>query len=1023
MLRAILALLLCALCGTALAGPLPAYPPATQPLTGAETMVGQQSGRTVQIGVSQIAASAVSVGYLYTDISTLSIGANKTIAVAGYHKQGDLGANCLYTSVNATSTGPAAEQDATGVWFNLVIAGPVRVGCFGAYGDYNFATFSASIAGNQMIVVGAPYGIILPGQTVTAPGVPANTTILSGPSSGSFGTYTLSKTAAIPVQTTACGTCTYNSTTGQITLTMAGPTGLTVGQPFRLTGIVGTGTDLSSVNNRWVAEAGTTGSTVVFHMANWKIAADGSLSAPNILTITAAILNIQMSSYGGHDDTAALKAAVALGADVDASGGLPPTTPRNNYPNLFFGVTDSIILPLSNQQFSMNNAGLVAIPGWTGTPVPFAFGGSNTTPTMCSQMPNGACYILVANGPNQIVDKAICDGGQPLGVTAGCFFLGNGRNRVIDSFATHSAVAAGCMCGTSGDSFFIGDYFQEWSNQEAEYNYDPNYLGDGILITRADDQIYDTFTRWTKINLHFAAGSQTTLLADLHPYQGRGFPNAPRSSPVNLQTDVGFNGGMLAKNFYADEGTYEFFSSQSVQPNLFWVLQQPKTSTINTPDQTSVHVYADGSNFPFRLDYSFLPQAAYPSDWHLIQYVDNPNLAAIGSVTADGVHVQYTLASGMNWTGTNGGVSELVNTPQPQVNTRVTIASFGTSGYNCARCTVTAVDNVSVTISNSQTGATGALGTAQLNWNTDWTNFNALTGWQGLSVDNKLPIIHTNNKNVSNALPVSATGSITTTTVTFTGNPGTLTVGQSITGVGVTTGTTIAGGITQWNGSSAVATVNISQSVGSEALTLYGVNPDEVYNRATGTQFDRTYTFLPTGAGALPLAASPVGHFSWFTGTQGGALPTPTPPTIQEGIQFGPEGGAVNDTCLIWGVASNLSNDAYFCNPHNGTLVFGRNGTDQIVFGSGTFRPVTSGVVDLGTAGLLFRNEFLSGFARRGVTTVGNLATVDASPVVGDLLSVSDANACTINVAPTGGGAVTCPLVYNGAAWIAQATH
>lgn len=68
--------------------------------------------------------------------------------------------------------------------------------------------------------------------------------------------------------------------------------------------------------------------------------------------------------------------------------------------------------------------------------------------------------------------------------------------------------------------------------------------------------------------------------------------------------------------------------------------------------------------------------------------------------------------------------------------------------------------------------------------------------------------------------PTTATGSITTTVVTFTTNPGTLVVGQVVTGAGVTANTLIASGISQWNGSSASATVNNSQSVVSETLTV-----------------------------------------------------------------------------------------------------------------------------------------------------------------------------------------------------------
>lgn len=70
--------------------------------------------------------------------------------------------------------------------------------------------------------------------------------------------------------------------------------------------------------------------------------------------------------------------------------------------------------------------------------------------------------------------------------------------------------------------------------------------------------------------------------------------------------------------------------------------------------------------------------------------------------------------------------------------------------------------------------------------------------------------------------PVTATGVIgpASTTVTFTTNPGTLSVRQAITGAGVTADTIITGGISQWNGTTASATVSNSQSVASETLTI-----------------------------------------------------------------------------------------------------------------------------------------------------------------------------------------------------------
>lgn len=63
------------------------------------------------------------------------------------------------------------------------------------------------------------------------------------------------------------------------------------------------------------------------------------------------------------------------------------------------------------------------------------------------------------------------------------------------------------------------------------------------------------------------------------------------------------------------------------------------------------------------------------------------------------------------------------------------------------------------------------------------------------------------------------------------------------------------------------------------------------------------------------------------------------------------------------------------------------------------------------------------GFSRPAMTVVGNLSAIDASPQAGDVLSVSDATSCTANGNVTGGGNVTCALVYSGASWKAMVTH
>lgn len=48
------------------------------------------------------------------------------------------------------------------------------------------------------------------------------------------------------------------------------------------------------------------------------------------------------------------------------------------------------------------------------------------------------------------------------------------------------------------------------------------------------------------------------------------------------------------------------------------------------------------------------------------------------------------------------------------------------------------------------------------------------------------------------------------------------------------------------------------------------------------------------------------------------------------------------------------------------------------------------------------------------------VSALPASPVIGQVVIVTDAIACTFLVTPTGGGSVVCPLMYNGVAWVAH---
>ncbi len=62
----------------ALAGPISGYPAATTPLSGSETVIGTQSGSTVQITTASVAAIVTGATNIWTGVQTFPApGANK----------------------------------------------------------------------------------------------------------------------------------------------------------------------------------------------------------------------------------------------------------------------------------------------------------------------------------------------------------------------------------------------------------------------------------------------------------------------------------------------------------------------------------------------------------------------------------------------------------------------------------------------------------------------------------------------------------------------------------------------------------------------------------------------------------------------------------------------------------------------------------------------------------------------------------------------------------------------------------
>jgi len=73
------------------------------------------------------------------------------------------------------------------------------------------------------------------------------------------------------------------------------------------------------------------------------------------------------------------------------------------------------------------------------------------------------------------------------------------------------------------------------------------------------------------------------------------------------------------------------------------------------------------------------------------------------------------------------------------------------------------------------------------------------------------------------------------------------------------------------------------------------------------------------------------------------------------------------------------------------------------------------GAGEAGTSG----GHVVAAYVRTVPTEVGKLATIDPSPAIGDRALVTDAVRCDFSSPVSGGGRTTCPVYYDGTAWVA----
>lgn len=197
-------------------------------------------------------------------------------------------------------------------------------------------------------------------------------------------------------------------------------------------------------------------------------------------------------------------------------------------------------------------------------------------------------------------------------------------------------------------------------------------------------------------------------------------------------------------------------------------------------------------------------------------------------------------------------------------------------------------------------------------------------------------------------------------------------------------------------------------------MILANANSDFMFNVAVNSTYDNGVKVQPAVQGSAPAITPSAGNSSFFTGS----ISTTTLTT-----------SAVTGTIAVGQTVNGAGVTA-------GTIITGGSGPTYTVNHSQTITPaepmttsdtnVALALGGLGTGPVAASSPLTTtGFLRPGQTVFANLATVDPSPQVGDMLNITDASACTVNTAVSAGSGTThsCPTIYNGASWIALVTH
>jgi hypothetical protein len=502
--------------------------PGTGNVTGPNTSaVGDLACFGSTIGTTIGACSGTAVLPSRADIPTAHI-TKTALVVGGYYQAGDLGANANYTSIGCTSTGLQAIADADGVYYCLVVNGSAIAGQFGAYGDAMFAFFTGSVTASPCTLSAffpGANGVIRPGDNVIGDGIASGGTILPFGTNGTGGvgrngTYALSSCVAAPKP----------SFTGSIAPNGSDTTGQTGILTFSgLTGTLAPNQTIADPTCNPATQTCVTGGTQLISQidsTHWLVSQSQTTSASLAMTTSLNIV-----TYGGHDDCAAIQAAAATGNDVLIEGPLSNTdqTP-------YFGMKCGVTLPAKRQRMKMSSARLLALPGFVGD------------------------YIVTAGASQQVLDRVSVDGGGVINQylpaaqkmwVGGIMCFTNTTDPIInDPQVIHQETVG---LDISGACVINGQNVNQWNNLEPWLN--PwGLTAVGMYWNHADSVDLGGFNVWSKTNNYFDCNSHTETITNTHPYSGNPGVGGPYVDPTNFLFEACAEGPDQITGLYDDDG-------------------------------------------------------------------------------------------------------------------------------------------------------------------------------------------------------------------------------------------------------------------------------------------------------------------------------------------------------------------------------------------------------------------------------------------------------------------------------------